>query len=79
MQIFNLLFQMGSTIMSDNQIAHSTNSMNSINNQKFVKVLLDHNYIIGVHLNFFWWTKGIIISNSILCSTMLGVIFQNSM
>jgi len=53
MQIFNLLFDLANTIMSDNQIAHSTNSMNSINSQEFFQVLFDHNNIIGVHLIFF--------------------------
>ncbi len=74
MQIFNLLFDLGNTIMSDNQIAHSTSSMNSISSQEFVQVLFDHNNIIGVHLIYiFWWTRGIIMSNSILCSTMWGL------
>lgn len=58
MQIFNLLFDLGSTIMSDNQIAHSTSSMNSINSQEFVQVLFDHNNIIAVHLIYILLNKG---------------------
>jgi hypothetical protein len=60
MQIFNLLFDSSNTIMSDNQIAHSTSSMNSLNSQEFVQVLFDHNNIIGVHLIIIFGEQGVL-------------------
>jgi hypothetical protein len=60
MQIFNLLFNLGSTIMIDNQFAHSTSSMNSINSQEFFQVLFDHNNIIRVHLIYIFGERGVL-------------------